>query len=327
MIYPWQMTQWRQLQQAKQAGRLPHALLLVGMAGIGKAHFAENFVRSQLCQSVYEDVNQDCACHQCGLIKNRVHPNLLWISPEKAGGIIKVDQVREVSEFVNQTSLQGTVRFIVIHPANNMNASAANALLKTLEEPAPGAVILLISDQAGSLPATIISRCQRIHFPCPPTAEARSWLEKQQVTTEVELLLRLANGAPLTAVQFAASDILTNRTQLLQALCTLSQPLADLMAISAMLQELDSIQLIDFLLVWVMDLLRLQLNGDLSEIVNKDFSQSLMALQSRTSPNSMVGYMNYLQRLRSQMATGINLNKQLMIENILFHWMECIQCF
>src|SRR5438046_1776757 len=103
MIFPWQVQQWQQLWLAKQAQRLPHALLLVGNEGMGKKHFAECFIRAAGCEHVsneinnYEMIKQQCRCHHCCLITGRVHPNVLWVEPEKAGGLIKIDQIREVN--------------------------------------------------------------------------------------------------------------------------------------------------------------------------------------------------------------------------------------
>jgi DNA polymerase-3 subunit delta' len=322
MIFPWQQKQWQQLQQAQQTDRLPHALLLLGMAGIGKTSFAQTFIRAQRCEQA---VTQECECKNCSLIKNKIHPNLLWIEPEKNGGLIKVDQIREVSEFINQTSLQGDMRFVVIHPANNMNANAANALLKTLEEPAPEAMLILISDQSAHLPATILSRCQHIHFSKPPHAQALTWLSSQG--TEIEnpdLLLRLANGAPLTALQYSTLDIISNRLNIIEIITSLRQPSADPLAASATIQAMDSIQVLDFLLTWVMDLLRLRLGAQKQDLVNSDFVEQLADLQSRISLKSMLLYMNYLQQVRAQLNAGLNLNKQLMIETIFIRWMECV---
>ena len=98
------------------------------------------------------DNNYYCGtCHACRLIAGRAHPNVLWVEPEKEGQTIKVDQIREVSEFVNQSSLQGVHRIVLINPANAMNMHAANALLKTLEEPSSGAIIFICHRSTGEL--------------------------------------------------------------------------------------------------------------------------------------------------------------------------------
>src|SRR5438045_2591489 len=184
MIFPWQQEQWQQLWRAKQENRLPHALLCTGMAGIGKTQFIEEFVRAYCCTQSSD--NLECACHSCRLIENKSHPNVLWMQPEKIGSAIKVDQIREVSEFVQLTSLQDAFRIVVINPADAMNTNAANALLKTLEEPADGALIILISNYASQLPATVLSRCQRLVLSRPSTELGLNWLKKQLADEEVD---------------------------------------------------------------------------------------------------------------------------------------------
>lgn len=323
MIYPWQTEQWKQLLNAKQKNRLPHALLFTGIEGVGKTHFAEQFIRTFCCKN---NNMEDCACHDCRLIAGKAHPNILWIEPEKVGSAIKVDQIREVSEYVQQTSLQHEFRIVLIYSAHEMNASAANALLKTLEEPSSGTIIILISNQAGYLPATILSRCQRILFPRPSKELALTWL-RQQNTGNADVLLRIANGAPLTALQFANNKMLSERANLLETLFLLSQKQTDPLKTTMKIQELDSLPFLDFMLTWVMDLLRLHLECDHSHLVNQDFLKQLSVIQQRSKLQPMMQYLNYLNEMRTQISTGFNLNKQLMIENVLIRWMECATCF
>ncbi len=325
-LFPWQQKQWQQLWRVKQENSLAHALLFVGIPGVGKAAFADNFSRVLLCQSITSNAvaSYPCyTCHSCRLIEGKTHPNVLWVEPEKKGQAIKVDQIRDVSDFINQSALQGDYRIVIIHPANAMNASAANALLKTLEEPPVGALLILISDQKQGLPATILSRCQRIVFPPPKQEEARVWL-KQHITDstlDIELLLKLAHGAPLAAMQLMQEDLLSQRQTLLQALYGLRQQQANPVTVAAKLQEMDAVKVIDFVLSWVMDLLRLQVNADKNSIINKDYEPQLAALAQQIPIKSNNQLMIYLQQLRGQISNGINLNKQLMIENILIKWM------
>ncbi|TAK77462.1 MAG: DNA polymerase III subunit delta' [Gammaproteobacteria bacterium] len=311
-MFPWQQKQWQQLLRLKQENCLPHALLLTGIAGTGKAIFADSFSRLLLCQ------NNNCnTCHHCRLIAGRAHPNVLWIEPEKPGHAIKVDQIRYVNEFINQSGLQGDYRLVIIHPANAMNANAANALLKTLEEPSANAILMLISDQSQRLPATIISRCQRMLFPPPKQEEALAWLKQQPIDAaiDLELLLKLANGAPLAAMKLMKDDLLSQRQALFQQ--------GDPIKLAAKMQEMDLLQLIDFILSWVMDLLRLQVGDDGSRIINQDYKKQLMQAAQQTELSSSTKFIDYLQQLRGEINRGINLNKQLTIENILIKWIGC----
>lgn len=335
MIFSWQIKQWKQMWSAKQENRLAHALLVTGIAGTGKAQFVESFVRAYCCKqnkTIDSDVvpTDECSCHACRLITGRAHPNVLWIEPEKIGSAIKVDQIRNISDFINQTSLQDEYRIVIINPADEMNINAANALLKTLEEPSPGSILILISNHAAQLPATILSRCQRIIFPRPDTELALTWLNKQlsshhkklEINLDTELLLRLANGAPLAAMQLVKMEILSARTYLFQTLYLLSQKQADPIQVAAKIQDLEIIPFLDFMLTWIMDLLRLHLGCAKDEILNQDFATQLIAIQHQCFLHSINKYMDYLQHVRGQIQMGINLNKQLMIENVLIRWRD-----
>lgn len=319
MMYPWQSEQWQQLWQAKQENRLPHALLVTGIPGLGKSEFVYHFVRALLCQQVGLDGIECGNCHACRLIAGKTHPNVLWVEPEEPGQAIKVDQIRLVNEFASQSSLQGDYRFVIINPADDMNTNAANALLKTLEEPSSGAIIVLVSHQSKCLPATVLSRCQQIVFSHPNKEQALQWLRAQPNGPDVnlELMLNLANGAPLTALRLMQDEVLDVRQELFAILYSLSQKQGDPIKSAAKLQDNDPLKLIDFSLSWVMDLVRLQLGEDGTNIVNTDHTAQLTELASSTQLKINVKYMEYLLGLRMQIARGLNLNKQLLVESML----------
>jgi DNA polymerase-3 subunit delta' len=290
----WKTKQFQLLWQAKKNNCLPHALLFIGMKGTNKAASADYFSRALLCQQVTEQGQCCDQCHSCRLIRGLVHPNVLWVEPEKTGTAIKIDQIRAVNDFVNQTSLQGEYRLIILHPADEMNINAANALLKTLEEPSPGALLILISDQKARLPATILSRCQRIVFPPLMKEQTFTWLAAQ-----------------------------SSRQDLFQALILMSVRESDPIKIAAALQNHNVVLLLDFLLSWMMDLVRLQVNGSSDGLVNKDHVSQLIELKQKTHLESNVKLMDYVQHLRSKIMMGVNFNKQLLLESLFIRWMEC----
>lgn len=337
MIFPWQQSQWQTLWQAKQEDRLPHALLLTGLAGVGKTSFADHLTRALLCQRTTA-TGETCAteaadaCHACRLISGGSHPNVLYVSPEKAGQAIKVDQIRHASEFVSQSSWHGEYRIVIINPAQLMNLNAANALLKTLEEPAPGALIILINTQDQKLPATILSRCQRIVFRRPQHQAAHAWLQSQlarsemTTTLEVDLLLALANGAPLAALQLVEGDLLTVRQECYTVLARLQQRTLDPLLASQGMQAYETMVLIDLLLSWTSDLLRLQLGGDAVQLVNRDYAPALRALRSVVPIAASSALLDYLQHTRALLSTGMNLNKQLMLDDLCLRYAQCFTC-
>lgn len=326
MIYPWQMTQWQQFWRQKNLGRLPHALLLTGIAGTGKSEFAIEMAHALLCEQVSPEGMACRKCHACRLIQGDVHPNVLRLTPEKEGQAIKVDQVRAASEFVFQTSMRGRMRVVIIHPADNLNLSAANALLKTLEEPAPDSLIILVSDHSGQLPATVLSRCQQLLFPRPPAALAMPWLihEINDSAADPVLLLRLTGGAPLAASRLLKDNKLAFRQSFYQSLIALSEGKADLIQCASQCQDEDSLKLVDLFSSWMVDLLKLHLNGAPDQVTNTDYAPALSALSNKIARTRVSRLTEFLTDTRRQLCEGINLNKTLIAENLLFRWVECV---
>lgn len=321
MLYPWQSNQWQQIWQAKQENRLPHALLFAGIAGTGKNALAEHLAKVLLCQQVTGAGECCYQCAPCRLMDGKTHANYLCVTPEKEGATIKVDQIREVSEFVNQSSLQSEYRIVVITPADAMNVSAANALLKTLEEPSTGAILILVSDQPSQMPATILSRCQRIVFAKPNPTIALHWLQEKLTDTNIDanLLLNLANGAPLAALKMVDEEILSSRQALFTAL---SEKKCDAIKTAHALKDVEPLQLIDFILSWLTDVLRLQLKGE--NITNTDFSKPLHE-QAQVSPLlATTKLLEYALTVRGEISRGFNFNKTLLIEDMLLRWNKSI---
>ena len=199
--------------------RLPHALLVSGRPGIGKVEFAREFARSLLCESPIDRLacGQCPSCHWFGQSN---HPDYREIVPEaaeegepdgaevetgKKSLVIKIEQVRAIREFVSLSTHRAGHRAIVLHPAEALQPAAANALLKTLEEPPPATVIVLVSDRPARLLATIRSRCESVVLRAPEPAGALAWL-KAGGADEPEVALALAGGAPLLAAELAQPE-------------------------------------------------------------------------------------------------------------------------
>ena len=195
--YSWQQDAWQRILTAASAGRLHHAYLIVGPAGVGKRDFAEHLSRALLC--IEPAANAPCGkCPRCALNDAGTHPDinrLDWIDKAR---VISVEQIRKLTAQLTLTTTYGPHRVAVINKAHTMTRAAANGLLKTLEEPGAGCVLILLADSDAHLPVTVRSRCQRVVLPLPSEACALAWLKEQKIA-DAELALEFAHGAPLLA--------------------------------------------------------------------------------------------------------------------------------
>lgn len=206
---PWQQEPWQRL--VSRFPKIPHAILLSGLPGTGKRQFADQLAAWLLCLNRSSIDNHQHACGECSScqwLKAETHPSLLRISPEvdnkgKLSQFIKIDQIRELMPFVQQTG-KGW-RVIIIEPAENLNSAAANALLKTLEEPGEQVTLILVSDQPLQLPATIRSRLQQYRVGEVTHQQALVYLTANGNfdPAQSQLLLNLSGGAPLAALAMA----------------------------------------------------------------------------------------------------------------------------
>jgi DNA polymerase-3 subunit delta' len=138
------------------------------------------------------------------------HADLYWLTREEGRNAILIDQVRQLVAALSLTSYSGRGKVAVIEPAHTMTANAANSLLKTLEEPPGNALLILVADRPGRLPATIFSRCQRVDFRPPAEALGLAWLERARPGVAWAVPLRTAGNAPLAAIAAAERQDLTN---------------------------------------------------------------------------------------------------------------------
>lgn len=325
-IFPWQVKPWEQLCLTKQKKQLSHAYLILGPCGIGKERFAKAFASILLCPHTNVQGETCGNCHACHLVKANSHPDLIDVAPDNPGQLIKIDQIREVVHFVNETSLQSSFRVIIINRAHHMNHSAANALLKTLEEPPPKTVFILLSEHIKHMQATITSRCQRVMLHKPSQVIALDWIQSQlpgSHTFSIEKLsvaLDLAGGAPLKALSILSDDTMIHRHDLYQALAALHHDQADPLQMALLWQEKELTTFFNLIQYWLNDLLKLQMGVDIAMIINKDYYEVLKSLSSVISKQHVLRYLTIVQSRYSKIMRFLNLNKQLLLEELFVRW-------
>lgn len=228
-LQPWLEGSWRMLSDALAAQRLHHGLLLAAPAGYGKRALAAAFATAALCTQRTADGGACGRCRACQLLAAGSHPDFVRVSFDlrddgKPRSEITVDQIRALSRRLAMASQFGGLQIALIDPADRLNAAAANALLKTLEEPTPATVIVLVADDASRLPATIRSRCQRIEIRAPAREEALTWLHAQRVDAAcAEAALEASLGNPGLALEWAADATLDLRQGCAEDLGALAQ--------------------------------------------------------------------------------------------------------
>ena len=228
-LAPWLDDSWRSLSERLQNERLPHALLLSGASGLGKRALADALVAAALCENRNADGHACTSCRSCLLMAAGSHPDRVHLSFEMRDDgktprtEIVIEQIRKLSQRLSLSSQFGGMQLVIIDPAERMNASAANALLKTLEEPSGSTMIILVSDQPSRLPATIRSRCQRIQINPPSHAVSMAWLSGQGIVAkDAELALIAMLDNPGRALEALADDTLALRSECLRDLQALS---------------------------------------------------------------------------------------------------------
>lgn len=322
---PWQGELWARVRAAADAGRMPHAYLIHGPAGLGKAHFARMLAEGLLCRKA--DRGMACGnCDACTLLRADSHPDLYWCEPAADGrpdrdkGSIGVDQVRDLCHFLSLTPhRQGGRRIVVIRDAHRMNINAANALLKTLEEPMESGLLLLVTEHPSRLPATVISRCQRLRCVPPASDSAVSWLaERCPEGADPLLLLALTGGSPLAAAELAGKEGLARREAMLGELEDLAQGRSDPVSIAAGWLKFGARESLYWLYHWLADMLRLDAGSTPAHIAGAGCEERLRRL-ARAIPA------DELHRTLRQTEKALRLvegqsNAQLLLEDVLIAW-------
>ena len=287
LVRPWHADAWARLQSRRQRDALPHALLLAGPAGLGKREFLAAFVKGLLCQRPTEEGDACGTCRSCQLVDAGTHPDIVALSfGLRKDGVtrseIVVDQIRELSQRLAMASQFGGWQIATIDPADAMNAAAANALLKTLEEPTPATILILVADEPARLPATIRSRCQRVDFMVPSREESLAWLRSLSVPDPV-LALEAAAGNPGMARAWATDGALKQRSEVRQDLKALAAGRGDAMEVVKRWQAADPQRYLWFAAQAATDELRSRASGAAAPLESRLDDEDLDAWYGRAN--------------------------------------------
>ncbi|MES1195716.1 MAG: DNA polymerase III subunit delta' [Steroidobacter sp.] len=319
MPLPWQQSAWSQLERAWNTDRLPHALLLHGVEGLGKFEFAKWLAYALLCEVNAKRISsrlQPCAhCAGCKLFIAGSHPDFVLITPEEDKQQISVDQIRNASERLYMTSGRQGYRVAIVEPAHQLTVAAANALLKTLEEPGSRTLLILVTSQRGAMLPTIRSRCQQLGITVPSVTMAQNWLQQQIGKTVAKDLLSFANHAPLRVMGYLQGSFESVQRAMGPALSSLT-PVAD---VTQLAQEWADDQLnerLNWLDYWLTQRIRHEILGNDDPVTLNVRQASLQSGGQVLNISALFQALDKLRELKARLRRTA-LQKELAVESVL----------
>lgn len=323
MKLPWLTSTWQDL--IKRPNGLPHALLITGLKGVGKHQFGLQLAQWLLCKNARaEQLDEACGqCQSCKLWLAGNHPDYRLYEPTEGSRQIKVDDIRQINEYLSKTPQIGRCQVVAIRPVEVMNINAANALLKTLEEPSGESYLLLETERFGSVLPTIRSRCQRISIATPELAQAKAWLAEQG-HTDADLALQMHQGAPLAALHWLTNDD-NQQQQWMQQLASWSANEIDLLKLSSSWSSLELPLLLQWFYMVLLDVMKSTMGVPENLLTFRDETKALY--QSATLDLiKLITLQKKVQQILGQQLSGYgNPNKQLLIESLLIDWQDAIK--
>lgn len=306
---------------------LPHALLIHGPRGIGKLAFARTLAHALLCEAPAVHGAACGTCSACGWLASGSHPDYREIEPiqsdaegEEGGrkaAWITVDQIRALPEFINVSSHRGGCKAIVLHPAEALNVNAANALLKSLEEPPPRTCFVLVTHRPHQLLPTIKSRCRKVGLAAPSSAEALAWLSAQRIR-HPDLALAHTGNAPLLAAELADGEYWAARAAFLRHLMTRD---VDILGAGESARDWPIPLVITWLQKWSYDLVHWRALGRVR--YNPDHADAIARAAQAANPVAALRF--HREMVRLQRIAHHPLNARLFLEQVLLEYRNLVQ--
>jgi DNA polymerase-3 subunit delta' len=342
-IYPWQNEVWQIL--ARDHASRGHALLLKGAKGIGKLGFAQYLAKYLLCEKLSSKSEACENCPSCRWFEQGGHPDYCLVEPEalselsdeikmrvrsdaeanpevkssntkpkkKPSKQISVAQIRDLTDLINMSSHRGGYKIILIHPAETMNAAAANALLKNLEEPPPQTLFILVTHRPHYLLPTLCSRCRQITMPTPDFTQAIDWLDQQGIKNP-KASLAVAGYAPLAALEYNNEEYFVQYEAFIKHISTLKS--FNPIFLAEEMQKSDLPTVVNWLQKWCYDLISFRLTGRIR--YHLSMQTTIKALVAKIDPRQLARYLRSL--IDMQRLSHHPLNHRLFLEEMLISY-------
>ncbi|WP_265466403.1 DNA polymerase III subunit delta' [Aeromonas salmonicida] len=315
-MYPWLISDWYALSQTAEAGRLGHAWLLLGDPGLGKEQLAERLARLHLCQQ--PDRGEPCGqCHSCQLFDKGHHPDLGTVTVDSK--TIGVEAIREICARLQNSAQLGRGKVVIIPDAERMTESAANALLKTLEEPAGDSLLLLIASQVSRLLPTILSRCHKHVCQLPTEGETVRWLAEQGHQATLAQV-RICQGAPLRGLRYIEEQQDGKRRELLESFVSLSLTPTRATHVCSQLADETQVRL-HWLQLFLCDALKTQAGCGHHQLAMPDLAALSQQLAEGNSSEKLLEAEQQLVALKAACQPGQLSNPTIHLMNWLSRWL------
>ncbi|TCP96908.1 DNA polymerase III delta prime subunit [Cricetibacter osteomyelitidis] len=310
-LYPWLQPQYQQIVQAFQQGHGHHSLLFKADSGLGIEQLINVAAQRILCRQA--DSEQPCGhCHACQLFVAQNHPDFYLLAPVENKDI-GIDQVREINEKVSQHAQQNGNKVVYLQGAERLTEAAANALLKTLEEPRPNTYFLLQADLSAPLLATIYSRCQAWIFNAPKADVSLNWLQSQYQgdIADISIALQICHYRPLSALDCLQQDLLSKRKTLMAQFWRFYTR-SDILQILPHFETEILFQQLDWLSGFLSDTVKAKLNIQ-SGWICQDFATAVQQFAERQSILTLLNHCNIIQKVRSDLRSINAVNQELIL--------------
>lgn len=321
---PWHQEPWTNTLAQIDSGTAPHAYMISAQAASGKRFFADMLAQRLLC---HRPLPQSACgnCTACLLSAAGNNPDLIVVKPLEKSKVIRIEQIRDLKQFIEISSHSFGKRIIIIDTAETLNISSANALLKGLEEPPQDAVFLILSDRPKAVMATISSRCRSLKLGTPGASQATDWLAAQVPTAsseDIEFALDYAQGRVFKALTMLEEETKSLHENIGKDLLQVIRQQTRATQVATRYQKTNCAEVLNILIYWLSALSKFQVTGQRQHVKGQALLEAAQLLPREEVRNDqqarglMTLYRNVVEA-QTQVAGVSNPNLQLLLEDLL----------